>query len=75
VAELAFREKQIGIQYNLAKLAEVNELFEEKHIQMNFMELIKALDRIIDKLTIDIQRYKVREELFNSFKYLAYRLL
>lgn len=60
----SFGTREIGIHFNLSKMTEVNEVDNDKHMKMQFVEFIEALGRIAEKLNIESLRAKfgVQEE-------------
>jgi len=48
----SFGLREIGIQFNLAKATQINELERPpKHMQMSILEFIEAMARVADKLS------------------------
>ena len=47
-----FGAKQIGSQFNLAMMTQVDEIYKDRHINMTFVEFIEAVVRVAEKTEI-----------------------
>lgn len=47
-----FGQREVGIQFNLAMMTQVNELDSDRHVKMNLAEFIDMFGRLADKLTL-----------------------
>eukprot|EP00347_Sterkiella_histriomuscorum_P000204 403376781 len=54
----SFGTREVGIHFSLSKMTEVNEVDNEKHMQMQFIEFIEGLGRIAEKINIESLRQK-----------------
>jgi len=53
VCDEFFGQREIGIQFNLAMMTQVNEYEQERHIRMSLTEFIDVFGRVADKLSFD----------------------
>ena len=60
-----FGQREVGIQFNLAMMTQVNEIDNDRHIKMSITEFIDAFGRIADKFNFD-----VRLKLIMNFIYI-----
>lgn len=52
-----FGERDIGTQFNLAMMTQINEIHSGRHLNMQFLEFAEAIARIADKV------YSVKKDL------------
>jgi hypothetical protein len=50
VVDENFTNKEIGSMFNLSMMTQVDEVYDDRHLQMSFLEFVEAFCRVADKV-------------------------
>lgn len=56
VCDEQFTNKEIGTIFNLSMMTQVDEIFQDRHMQMSFLEFVEAICRVADKVIFNTSK-------------------
>ena len=55
----SFQEREVSLSFNFSIMLQIDEVYQERHLQMSFLEFIEAFARIAEKVSLIPYKSKV----------------